>query len=213
MTLRGLVEHYWFKICFGCGRSGNTISFLMEHEKYSYVEALRFLANRYNVEIEETEVSPEQKQQQQVADSLYIINTQGDIVDRWSDAKPLKDDVLDLADAAAGRILRALRRRPGVYDFPWAMRRLMGREPRAVGVCAVNTTPPSVIVTAPASMASRISKWLAACTIGNSASPWVPPSTSSTSAGHCQPACSASTARTPKPSSAHSRLPMPRMTI
>lgn len=60
--------------CFGCGRSGNTISFLMEHEKYSYVEALRFLANRYNVEIEETEVSPEQKQQQQVADSLYIIN-------------------------------------------------------------------------------------------------------------------------------------------
>ena len=60
--------------CFGCGRSGNSISFLMEHEKYSYVEALRWLANRYNVEIEETEVSPEIKQQQQVADSLYIIN-------------------------------------------------------------------------------------------------------------------------------------------
>ncbi|MFN8305346.1 MAG: DNA primase [Ferruginibacter sp.] len=60
--------------CFGCGRSGNTISFLMEHEKYSYVEALRWLAARYNVEIEETETSPEYKQQQQVADSLYIIN-------------------------------------------------------------------------------------------------------------------------------------------
>jgi DNA primase len=60
--------------CFGCGRSGNTISFLMEHEKYSYVEALRWLANKYNVEIEEKETSPEQKIQQQVADSLYIIN-------------------------------------------------------------------------------------------------------------------------------------------
>ena len=46
----------------------------MEAEKYSYVEALRWLAAKYNVEIEETETSPEFKQQQQVADSLYIIN-------------------------------------------------------------------------------------------------------------------------------------------
>ncbi|MDB5221725.1 MAG: dnaG [Chitinophagaceae bacterium] len=60
--------------CFGCGRSGNSISFLMEHEKYSYVEALRWLANKYNVEIEETESSPEIKQQQLLADSLYAIN-------------------------------------------------------------------------------------------------------------------------------------------
>jgi DNA primase len=60
--------------CFGCGKSGNTISFLMEHEKLSYVEALRWLANRYNIEIEETVVSPEAVQMQQVAESLYIIN-------------------------------------------------------------------------------------------------------------------------------------------
>ena len=60
--------------CFGCGRSGNTISFLMEHEKYSYAEALRWLAARYNVEIEEKEVSPEVRQQQQLAESLFIIN-------------------------------------------------------------------------------------------------------------------------------------------
>ncbi len=60
--------------CFGCGRSGNSIGFLMEAEKYSYVEALRWLAAKYNVEIEESETSPEYKQQQQVADSLYIIN-------------------------------------------------------------------------------------------------------------------------------------------
>jgi DNA primase len=61
--------------CFGCGRSGNAIGFLMEAEKYSYVEALRWLANKYNVEIEETETSPEYKIHQQTADSLYIINS------------------------------------------------------------------------------------------------------------------------------------------
>jgi len=60
--------------CFGCGKSGNTISFLMEHEKYSYVDSLRWLANKYGIEIEETFATDEQKQQMQVADSLYIIN-------------------------------------------------------------------------------------------------------------------------------------------
>lgn len=61
--------------CFGCGKSGNTITFLMELEKYSYVEALRWLANRYNIEIEETEVSNEMKKQLMMADSLFIINS------------------------------------------------------------------------------------------------------------------------------------------
>jgi len=60
--------------CFGCGKSGNTISFLMEHEKYSYVDSLRWLANRYGIEIEEKFATDEQRQQMQVADSLYIIN-------------------------------------------------------------------------------------------------------------------------------------------
>ena len=61
--------------CFGCGRSGNTITFLMDHEKQTYVEALRWLAHRYNVEIEETQVSDEVRQQQLSADSLYILNS------------------------------------------------------------------------------------------------------------------------------------------
>lgn len=61
--------------CFGCGKSGNTISFVMEHEKYSYVEALKWLANRYGIEIEETYQSDEQRQQVQVAESLYIVNS------------------------------------------------------------------------------------------------------------------------------------------
>ena len=60
--------------CFGCGKNGNTISFLMEHEKHSYVDALRWLAAKYNVTIEETQSSPEAIIQKQTADSLFIIN-------------------------------------------------------------------------------------------------------------------------------------------
>jgi DNA primase len=61
--------------CFGCGKSGNSISFLMDVEKYSYVEALRWLANKYNIEVEESVVSPELKLQQQTSESLFIINS------------------------------------------------------------------------------------------------------------------------------------------
>jgi DNA primase len=60
--------------CFGCGKSGNTISFIMEHEKYSYVEALKWLARKYGIEVEETFANDEQRQQLQTADSLFIIN-------------------------------------------------------------------------------------------------------------------------------------------
>lgn len=61
--------------CFGCGKSGNTISFVMEHEKYSYVEALKWLAKKYGIEVEETFATDEQRLQMQAADSLYIINS------------------------------------------------------------------------------------------------------------------------------------------
>jgi DNA primase len=63
--------------CFGCGKSGSTISFIMEHEKMGYVDALKWLANKYNIAVEETEVSPEYQQQRQLADSLFIINKFG----------------------------------------------------------------------------------------------------------------------------------------
>lgn len=61
--------------CFGCGKSGNSISFIMEHEKATYVDALKWLANKYGIEVEETFASDEQRQQMQAADSLYIINS------------------------------------------------------------------------------------------------------------------------------------------
>lgn len=60
--------------CFGCGRSGNAISFVMEHEKYNYVDTLKWLANKYGIEIEETFQTDEQKQSQLAADGLFIIN-------------------------------------------------------------------------------------------------------------------------------------------
>ncbi|GAA4329756.1 DNA primase [Flaviaesturariibacter amylovorans] len=61
--------------CFGCGKSGNSISFVMEHEKFTYVEALRWLAARYQIQVEETAVSAEVRELQQTAESLYIINS------------------------------------------------------------------------------------------------------------------------------------------
>ena len=60
--------------CFGCGKSGNTISFVMEHEKYNYPETLKWLAQRYQIEIEETQLNDDQKQALQTADSLFALN-------------------------------------------------------------------------------------------------------------------------------------------
>ena len=60
--------------CFGCGKAGNSVNFIMEHEHYSYPEALRFLARKYNIEIEEQEQSPEQKEAANELESLYIVS-------------------------------------------------------------------------------------------------------------------------------------------
>ncbi|MFQ5445496.1 MAG: DNA primase [Saprospiraceae bacterium] len=60
--------------CFGCGKAGDAAKFLMEHEHFSYPEALRFLARKYNIEIEEQEVTPEMRAAQQEEDSLFIVN-------------------------------------------------------------------------------------------------------------------------------------------
>ncbi|MBM3413719.1 MAG: DNA primase [Bacteroidetes bacterium] len=60
--------------CFGCGKSGNVVSFVMEHEKYSYPETLKWLAQRYQVEVEETQLNEEQQQALQAADSLFALN-------------------------------------------------------------------------------------------------------------------------------------------
>ncbi|MDO8366249.1 MAG: DNA primase [Saprospiraceae bacterium] len=63
--------------CFGCGKAGDAITFLKEHENLTYPEALRWLARKYNIEIQEVERSPEQMAEAQLADSLYIVNDFG----------------------------------------------------------------------------------------------------------------------------------------
>ncbi len=60
--------------CFGCGKGGDPIGFIMEHEHISYPEAIRFLANRYNIEIEESGNTDEEKEKKLITDSLYIVN-------------------------------------------------------------------------------------------------------------------------------------------
>jgi len=60
--------------CFGCGESGGAINFIMEHEGMTYPQALRHLAGKYNIELDETQPSQEAIQERQMMDSLYLIN-------------------------------------------------------------------------------------------------------------------------------------------
>ena len=60
--------------CFACGKGGNAVHFIMEHEQMSYPEALRYLAKKYNIEIKERELSDEEKFVQSERESLFIVN-------------------------------------------------------------------------------------------------------------------------------------------
>ncbi|KWW29046.1 MAG: DNA primase [bacterium P3] len=57
--------------CFGCGEAGDSVSFLMKHEHYSYPEALRYLARKYHIEIDEEQPSEEERQRQSERDALF----------------------------------------------------------------------------------------------------------------------------------------------
>ena len=60
--------------CFGCGKGGNAVGFIMEHEQMDYPEALRWLAAKYHIEIKERELSDEEKREQGERESMFIIN-------------------------------------------------------------------------------------------------------------------------------------------
>jgi DNA primase len=60
--------------CFGCGKGGDSVHFIMDHEKYSYPEALKYLANKYNIEVEEIAQSPQNIEAQNARESLYIVS-------------------------------------------------------------------------------------------------------------------------------------------
>ena len=60
--------------CFACGEGGTAINFLMKHEQITYPEALRWLAKKYNIEIEERELTDEEKKEQSDRESMFIVN-------------------------------------------------------------------------------------------------------------------------------------------
>jgi DNA primase len=60
--------------CFGCGKAGDPAKFIMEHEHLTYPDALRYLARKYRIEVEEVQLTPEAVAQQQAEESLYILN-------------------------------------------------------------------------------------------------------------------------------------------
>lgn len=60
--------------CFGCGKAGDSVRFVMDHDKLSYVEALKVLANKYGIVVEERELSSEEKAQQTERDALFVVN-------------------------------------------------------------------------------------------------------------------------------------------
>ena len=60
--------------CFSCGEGGNAVNFLMKHEQITYPEALRWLAKKYNIEIQERELSDDEKREQSERESMFIVN-------------------------------------------------------------------------------------------------------------------------------------------
>ena len=60
--------------CFACGKGGNAVNFLMEHEQMSYPDALRWLAKKYNIEIQERELSDEERKEQGERESMFALN-------------------------------------------------------------------------------------------------------------------------------------------
>ena len=60
--------------CFGCGKGGTPVGFIMEHEQMTYPEALRWLANKYHIEVKERELTDEERREQSERESMFIIN-------------------------------------------------------------------------------------------------------------------------------------------
>ena len=60
--------------CFSCGAAGNVVKFIMEHEQLTYPEALKWLANKYHIEVHERELTSEEKQQENERESMFLVN-------------------------------------------------------------------------------------------------------------------------------------------
>ena len=60
--------------CFACGKGGNAVHFIMEHEQIGFADALRYLAKKYNIPIKERELTEEEKVAQSERDALFVLN-------------------------------------------------------------------------------------------------------------------------------------------
>ena len=60
--------------CFTCGEGGDSVGFIMKHEQMNYVEALRWLANRYGIEVKETELTDEQRKEKTEREAMFVVN-------------------------------------------------------------------------------------------------------------------------------------------
>lgn len=79
--------------CFACGKGGNAVHFIMEHEQLSYPDALRYLARKYNIEIKERELTEKEKQAQDERESMFIVN-------EWA-CRFFQDQLYDTVDGRA----------------------------------------------------------------------------------------------------------------
>ena len=92
--------------CFGCGKGGTPLNFIMEHEQMTYPEALRWLANKYHIEIHERELSNEEKEEQSKRESMFIVN-------EWA-AGYFKDQLRNTHDGVA--IVMSFQAEDGIRD-------------------------------------------------------------------------------------------------
>ena len=79
--------------CFSCGKGGNPVGFIMEHEQMTYPEALRWLAKKYHIEIQERELSDEEKREASERESMFIVND-------WA-LKYFQDNLMNTRDGQA----------------------------------------------------------------------------------------------------------------
>ena len=82
--------------CFGCGKGGNAVTFVMEHEHMTYPEALKYVARKYNIEVAEREITPEEQRHNDDRESMMVVSSYAaDLFRPHAARKPPKDKTSD----------------------------------------------------------------------------------------------------------------------
>ena len=102
---------------FSSGKGGNVVAFLMEHEHFTYPEAIKYLAKKYNIEVEETEQTNEEKEQQNERESLYLVNEYASKYFKKNLLKTDQGQAIGLSYFKAGHDQNAAPARKGLTHF------------------------------------------------------------------------------------------------